>query len=111
MLRILQKRDRYTTKEIAFLVQVSERLTRDYQALYRKYKGDQAYKDRLDEILVLNSVDHEPCKRGGDKLSMNTRQSIYAPLLDKTFETAVSSFISAGSTEGDSKECYCKNAT
>ena len=26
---------------------------------------------------------------------MNTRQSIYAPLLDKTFETAVSSFISA----------------
>jgi len=28
-------------------------------------------------------------------LSMNTQQSIYAPLLDKTFETAVSSFISA----------------
>ena len=28
-------------------------------------------------------------------MSMNTRQSIYAPLLDKTFETAVSSFISA----------------
>ena len=54
----------YTTKEIAFLVQVSERLTRDYQALYRKYKGDRAYKDRLDEILALNSVDREPCKRG-----------------------------------------------
>ncbi|RJS82247.1 DUF1670 domain-containing protein [Methanophagales archaeon] len=54
----------YTTKEIAFLVQVSERLTRDYQALYRKYKGDPAYKDRLDEILALNSVDSEPCKRG-----------------------------------------------
>ena len=54
----------YTTKEIAFLVQVSERLTRDYQALYRKYKGDRAYKDRLDEILTLNSVDREPCKRG-----------------------------------------------
>ena len=53
----------YTTKEIAFLVQVSERLTRDYQALYRKYKGDRAYKDRLDEILALNSVDREPCKR------------------------------------------------
>jgi len=52
------------TKEIAFLVQVSERLTHDYQALYRKYKGDRAYKDRLDEILALNSVDHEPCKRG-----------------------------------------------
>jgi len=74
----------YTTKEIAFLVQVSERLTRDYQALYRKYKGDRAYKDQLDEILALNSVDREPCK-GGDKLSMNTQQSIYAPLLDKTF--------------------------
>ena len=54
----------YTTKEIAFLVQVSERLTRDYQALYRKYKGDRAYKDRLDEILALNSVDREPCKGG-----------------------------------------------
>ena len=44
----------------------------------------------------MNSVDREPCKRGGgDNLSMNTQQSIYAPLLDKTFETAVSSFISA----------------
>ena len=79
----------YTTKEIAFLVQVSERLTRDYQVLYRKYKGDRAYKDRLDEILALNSVDREPYKRGGNKLSVNTQQSIYAPLLDKTFETAV----------------------
>ena len=28
-------------------------------------------------------------------MSMNTQQSIYAPLLDKTFETAVSGFISA----------------
>ena len=47
----------YTTKEIAFLVQISERLTQDYQALYRKYKKDPAYKDRLDEILALNSAD------------------------------------------------------
>ena len=47
----------YRTKEIAFLVQISERLTQDYQALYRKYKEDPAYKDRLDEILALNSAD------------------------------------------------------
>ena len=70
----------YTTKEIAFLVQISERLALDYQALYRKYKKDPAYKDRLDEILALNSADCELSKGGGDKLSMNTQQSIYAPL-------------------------------
>ena len=40
----------YTTKELAFLVQLSERLTQDYQALYREYKENPAYKDRLDEI-------------------------------------------------------------
>nr|QNO52746.1 hypothetical protein KDAIOKAM_00015 [Methanosarcinales archaeon ANME-1 ERB6] len=54
----------YTTKEIAFLVQISERLTRDYQALYRKYKEDPAYKDRLDEILALNSADRVVSKGG-----------------------------------------------
>jgi len=60
-----ETKKRRANKEIAFLVvQVSERLTRDYRALYRKYKGDRAYKDRLDEILALNSVDREPCKRG-----------------------------------------------
>ena len=60
-----ETKKRRANKEIAFLVvQVSERLTRDYQALYRKYKGDRAYKNRLDEILALNSVDREPCKRG-----------------------------------------------
>lgn len=54
----------YTTKEIAFLVQISERLALDYQALYRKYKKDPAYKDRLDEILALNSADCELSKGG-----------------------------------------------
>jgi hypothetical protein len=54
----------YTTKEIAFLVQISERLTQDYQVLYFKYKEDPAYKDRLDEILALNSADREVSKRG-----------------------------------------------
>lgn len=47
----------YSTKEIAFLVQISERLAREYQALYRRYKEDPAYKDRLEEILELNPVD------------------------------------------------------
>ncbi len=56
----------YSTKEIAFLVQISERLAGDYQALYRQYKEDTAYKDRLDEILLL-SPDCEISKKGGIK--------------------------------------------
>lgn len=57
----------YSTKEIAFLVQISERLTAEYQVLYRQYKGDPTYKDRLDEILTLNSPDREVSKRGAIK--------------------------------------------
>jgi hypothetical protein len=58
----------YRTKEIAFLVQISERLTQDYQALYRKYKEDRAYKDRLDEILALNSADRVVSEGGGENV-------------------------------------------
>ncbi|RZN34217.1 MAG: DUF1670 domain-containing protein [Methanophagales archaeon ANME-1-THS] len=57
----------YSRKEIAFLVQISERLTREYQALYLQYKEDPAYKDRLEEILALNSQDCEVSKRGALK--------------------------------------------
>jgi hypothetical protein len=57
----------YSIKEIAFLVQISERLTGEYQALYRQYKEDPAYKDRLDEILALNSSDYEVSKKGAIK--------------------------------------------
>jgi len=39
-------------------------LTQDYQALYRKYKEDPGYKDRLDEILALNSADRVVSKGG-----------------------------------------------
>jgi hypothetical protein len=68
-------------------------LAEEYQALYWQYKEDPAYKDRLDEILTLNSSNCEISKRGGDKMSMNNQLDIYAPLLAKTFETAVSNFI------------------
>jgi hypothetical protein len=54
-------------KEIAFLVQISERLTKEYQALYLQYKEDPAYKDRLEEIVALNSQDCEVSKRGALK--------------------------------------------
>lgn len=57
----------YSRKEIAFLVQISERLTREYQALHLQYKEDPAYKDRLEEILALNSQDCEVSKRGALK--------------------------------------------
>ena len=57
----------YSTKEIAFLVQISERLTGEYQALYRRYKEDASYKDRLEEILALNPADCETSKRGAIK--------------------------------------------
>lgn len=57
----------YSTKEIAFLVQTSERLTIEYQALYQQYRDNQAYKDRLDEILAFNSSDYETSKRGAIK--------------------------------------------
>jgi DNA-binding Lrp family transcriptional regulator len=54
----------YTTKELAFLVQLSERLTQDYQALYREYKENPTYKDRLDEIQAFSSKDNVINKRG-----------------------------------------------
>ncbi len=57
----------YSTKEIAFLVQISERLTGEYQALYRQYKEDASYKDHLEEILALNPTDYETSKRGAIK--------------------------------------------
>jgi hypothetical protein len=57
----------YSTKEISFIVQISERLAGEYQALYRQYKEDPAYKDRLDEILTLKSPDREVSKRGAIK--------------------------------------------
>ncbi len=57
---------RYSTKDIAFLVQISERLAGEYQALYRQYKEDPAYKDRLDEILAISS-DCKISKKGAIK--------------------------------------------
>jgi len=42
----------YSPEDIAFLVQISPSLVKDYQALYKKYNTPQ-YKDRLEEILQL----------------------------------------------------------
>jgi len=42
----------YKVEDIAFLVQISSSLVKDYQALYKKYNIPQ-YKDRLEEILHL----------------------------------------------------------
>ena len=57
----------YSKKEIAFIVQISERLAEEYQALYRQYKEDPTYKDRLDEILMFNSSNFEISERGATK--------------------------------------------
>lgn len=39
------------TTDIAFLVQISERLVREYQDLYQRYNEDPAYKERIDKIV------------------------------------------------------------
>ena len=54
----------YSINEISFLVQISDRLAGEYQALYLQYKEDLIYKERLDEILALNSSNCKGSKKG-----------------------------------------------
>jgi hypothetical protein len=55
----------YSIKEISFLVQISDRLAGEYQALYLQYKEDPIYKERLDEIFALNSSNWKGSEKGG----------------------------------------------
>ena len=49
--------------DIAFLVQISLRLVREYKELYHRYDEDSAYKERLDEI-VESGVSYQVEKKG-----------------------------------------------
>ena len=58
-------------------------------------------------ILTFSRVAYLTEKGGGDKLSMNTQQSIYAPLLDKTFAIDISA-ISTVCASALRKDCQWK---
>lgn len=48
---VLLTKKNLSIKEIAFLVQISERLVKDYQALYRQFDKEE-HRERLDEIIA-----------------------------------------------------------
>lgn len=47
---------RYSVAEIGFVVQISSYLVRKYQGLYKEYKDNSKYRDRLEEIMEEFSV-------------------------------------------------------
>jgi len=58
---ILLLRQGLTLKEVAFVVQVSERLVKQYHDLYKEYYNNPQYRDRIDELL--NKVNSPPIKK------------------------------------------------
>lgn len=51
------------TNDVAFLVQISDRLVREYQELYHQYNEDPAYQERIEEI-VESAEFYQADKRG-----------------------------------------------
>lgn len=58
---ILLLKQGLTLKEVAFIVQVSERLVSQYHELYNEYYNKPRYRDRIDELL--NKVNSPPVKK------------------------------------------------
>lgn len=58
---ILLLKQGLTLKEVAFVVQVSERLVSQYHELYNEYYNKPQYRDRIDELL--NKVNSPPVKK------------------------------------------------
>lgn len=54
---------KHSATEIAFVLQISKALVKDYQALYEKYQTAE-YQDRLDEIIAQFNSLREPLKKG-----------------------------------------------
>jgi hypothetical protein len=65
---VLLKENGLSLEEIAFVVQHSQRLVREYLDLYQRYKDQPSYQERLDEIIgKAQNMDHLTLASGSGK--------------------------------------------